>query len=105
MSHVSGTTLITVTEITLTQDENYPQAEGKTLFCGQSIKVIAFGRTAEALAANQNVELTVTSKIFGGSSRPYLKVEQVISAAAPATPAIDDETVTNLKQVLTLKSK
>lgn len=105
MSHVSGTTPLTVTNITLSQGEKHSFAEGDATFCGQPMRVIAYGKTAQTLDANQGVELTTICKIFGGSARPYLKVEQVISAAAPQTAAIDEDTVSNLKQMLTLKSK
>lgn len=105
MSHVSGTTPLTVTDITLTEGEKHSFAEGDAIFNQQPMRVIAYGKTAETLDANQDVELTTICKIFGGSARPYLKVEQVISAAPPQTPAINKDTVSNLKQMLTLKPK
>ena len=44
-------------------------------------------------------------KIFGGSNQPRLKIERVISAAAPEVGTISPETVAQLKKVLTLKPK
>lgn len=104
MSHLSGTTSLTLGTIELTQGEKHPEARGEATFAGKTIDVFAIGKAAEALSANQQGEITAICKIFGGSSKPTIKVEKVISALAPVL-AIDQDIINNLKQVLTLKPK
>ena len=89
MTHVNGTANIKVLSVTTTQG-NYLEAKGTAVFAGEELEVEAYGKTAEALAANQNSEITAQIKIFGGSNNPRLKIERIMSVAAPALEPTDE---------------
>lgn len=105
MSHVTGTATIQVNQIELVQEDKYQVARGTAIFGGQAINIEAYGKAAQELNANQGSPITAECKIFGGSNQPRLKIERVISAAAPEVGTISPETVAQLKKVLTLKPK
>lgn len=103
MSHVTGTTTLQIGDI-VTEQKDYLIARGTAMFAGEEVEVAAYGKTAEALSANQNGEIVAQIKIFGGSRNPNLKIERIISAAAPVVEA-NDERIEQVRKTLALKSK
>ena len=103
MTHVLGTATVQLLAIATAQ-EDYLVARGTAIFAGGELEIEAYGKTAEALFANQNSEIVALVKIFGGSNQPLLKIERIMNASAPVVEA-NDERIEQVRKTLILKSK
>lgn len=105
MNTVKSTACVEIKDITLTPGENYSVAQGTANFAGDEVTITAYGRAAEELAANQNSHITAEIEILGGSRNAQIKLNRIVSVAAPAIQVADERIEEVRKTLASINSK